>query len=92
MKNYLTEDEIALDLYKNMNFQNRIIFSEQDSLMHRHGLGLFIRTIYGLWDKENPYTYIGCEDSHVLHPDQVSDRIIKKLQNLIKIEADTANF
>ncbi len=48
-------------------------------------LGVWIRTNFGLWLEENPYTEYQSDISSPKHPEQLSLCIIKAACNLIKI-------
>lgn len=95
---FLTEDEIAADLVKNLTEEDvKYLGSmkKEDVIMLHHGFGTSIRNMYGLWMEENPYTVL--DDAIADNfPDQMSHRIIEKMWDTLyaqgKVSKDFATL
>ncbi len=86
---YLSEDEIVQDLYRQLDEEGRKEWGKltQSDLHFMHfTLGMSIRNNYGLWETGNPHVTLDAPPNaegvldHPDHPDQMSFRIMEKLQ------------
>ncbi len=84
---FLTEDEIALDLLNRLSIDDLTYMCNMEReavIMMHHGFGTSIRNEYGLWYEENPYTVL--DDAMADNfPDQVSHRILEKMWDTLNL-------
>jgi len=87
-RKYLTEDEIALIVVSELSDADRetLLDTPREHLIKFHMIvGMHIRNRFGLWEDDNPFTDAS-DPMGDAHPDQVSQRIIERVWEIVKIE------
>ncbi len=84
----MTEEQIALEVYHNWyskwSPEDQEYFRTHSIYEFHHGIGRNIRNHFGLWQRE-PHTPLIDErgvDMSPDHPDAISSRILKRVQEL----------
>lgn len=87
-RKYLTEDEIVLIVVSELSDADRetLLDTPREYLIKFHMIvGMHIRNRFGLWEVDNPFTDAS-DPMGDAHPDQVSQRIIERVWEIVKIE------